>query len=301
MRFFIKMLLVTASIGFSQSSLAVNLKILALGDSITASVEAPKSYRYLLQDQLNAAGHTFDFFGTQSGDNDGLSNIVQRAGYDNDHEGHPSEPTGFFTENVSRAGLTGSDKSMLNGFLTLDYSSAPDVALVHIGTNDATGARFHNSSPTPNEALTAALTNIDKIISTLKGSNPNMKIFLAEIIPFGPDFNAGDPNERNGAELNTSFIDQFNAGVSNIANNDSSIFAVNMHDGFLNSDNSVNTSLFVDNVHPTQAGEQILADRFFNALDASGSLTAVPLPPALYLFGAAVFGLFSVGRRKEAS
>ena len=48
--------------------------------------------------------------------------------------------------------------------------------------------------------------------------------------------------------------------------------------------------LFWDDLHPTAAGHQLIADAAFDAV--------VPLPAAAWLFGSALLGLVAVKRRK---
>ncbi len=289
MRSIIKILLVTASLSVGQSLMAAPLKILVLGDSITASYGEGKSYRYLLQDKM--AGQSFEFIGSKSGD-DG----TDRPGYQNAHEGHP----GAYTSSFLGTGDSTTNNQTLQQLLSGYY--APDVALIHLGTNDAIDARNFSSGDIPS-LVDVSIDNMNAIIATLRtegnnNGNPDIKIFLSQIIPLASNYNDdGSSGGGNGAFVNNSFINPLNNKIAEIAAADSNIFAVNMYAGFLNGDD--NTLFEDDGIHPIQAGEQILADGFYGALVDANIVSAVPLPPAIYLFGAAMVSLFRFGRRKQ--
>jgi phospholipase/lecithinase/hemolysin len=53
--------------------------------------------------------------------------------------------------------------------------------------------------------------------------------------------------------------------------------------------------LFFDSLHPTTLGHSIIADRF------SATLAAVPLPPAVWLFGSGLLSMIGISRRKKAA
>ena len=122
-----------------------------------------------------------------------------------------------------------------------------DIALIHLGTNDI-GFR-----KTPGEIL----RDLENLISVLRSRNPQAKILLAEIIPaFG--------NERAFSELNRN-LREF---AKRIRTETSPVITVDMNTGF---DPKL---LTYDGIHPTEAGEQFIAQRWFVALKPVFQLTS---------------------------
>lgn len=116
----------------------------------------------------------------------------------------------------------------------------PDVVLIHLGTNDI---RFGVSANT-------ALNNLAGIIDILRSINPDVKIVLSKVIP------AGDANP--GA------IESFNDGIPGLVAQkntaQSPVIVVDQYTGF---DLAVDTD---DNLHPNDAGDRLMADRWYAAL-----------------------------------
>ena len=115
----------------------------------------------------------------------------------------------------------------------------PDVALIHIGTNDADST----------EALVAdSRKNIISIISILREKNPNAQIFLATLI--------------TGWKKINGKID----GICNeLSNPTSPVIPVDMTTGFINSIKSKGTMTF-DHVHPNINGQLFMMERWHSAL-----------------------------------
>ena len=116
------------------------LKIMPLGDSITAGTDASytdllfTSYRCELYKKLIAAGYSFDFVGSVHGQwgNTGRT-LLPPPGYctwgDYDEEGH----SGFKVDNI----LAGAG-SWPGNLLSWATAAQPDIVLVHLGTVDLT-------------------------------------------------------------------------------------------------------------------------------------------------------------------
>ena len=115
-----------------------------------------------------------------------------------------------------------------------------DWALIHAGTNDTLEGT----------SITAARTNLSQIIDQLRGVNPNVGILLAQIIPNFPE------NEFAVTQLNDEIADL--AADKTLPG--SPVIAVDMYSGY---DASVHN---YDGIHPNDAGESRLAQRWFNAL-----------------------------------
>ncbi|NUT54068.1 MAG: cellulose-binding protein [Saccharothrix sp.] len=142
---------VVAPISAAQPSAAAPVRIMPLGDSITAG---PGCWRAYLWDRLQKTGYTdVDFVGTQPGG--GCS-----VPFDGDHEGHG----GFAATGIA-------DQNQLPPWLAATH---PDIVLMHLGTNDMWG-NFR-----PIESVIAAYS---KLVDQMRADNPDMKILVAKIIP----------------------------------------------------------------------------------------------------------------------
>jgi lysophospholipase L1-like esterase len=151
------LLFAVSAFGIHSQALAAPVRIMPLGDSITAG---PGCWRAFLWNQLQTAGYTdIDFVGTVSdggGCNPGFS-------YDFNHEGHG----GFSATGIA-------DNNQLPPWLS---ASSPDIVLMHLGTNDMWGGFI----PLQNK-----LDAITKLVGQMRANNPNMKIIVAQIIPMSP-------------------------------------------------------------------------------------------------------------------
>jgi acyl-CoA thioesterase-1 len=131
------------------------LKIMPLGDSITAGYSPRDSYRWPLWRLIQQGGFDVDFVGSVH------PQFAPDNAFDDDHEGH----WGFLTTQIL---------GQLPGWLE---ANTPDVVLLHIGTNDVGSCRD------PNE--TAKTT--ERIIDLIRDHNPDVIILLAKIIPIDFD------------------------------------------------------------------------------------------------------------------
>jgi len=118
--------------------------VLPLGDSITRG-DASQGYRLNLWTQMVAGKNDVDLIGSL--DNGGPT------GFDRQHEGH----SGYTVQQVADA---------LPGWLK--RSSAPDVVLLHIGTNDLTRSRVTQPAVMQGQ--------LGRIIETLRARNPSVRI-----------------------------------------------------------------------------------------------------------------------------
>ena len=131
--------------------LAAQVKIMPLGDSITAGQGCWRAY---LWDTLQTNGYTnIDFVGTV--DSGGCS-----VSFDSDCEGHGG---------YSATGIA--DNDQLPPWLA---ATNPDIVLMHLGTNDMWGGYI---------PLADKLAAFDKLVDQMRANNPNMQIIVAQIIP----------------------------------------------------------------------------------------------------------------------
>ncbi len=153
--------------------------------------------------------------------------------YDGENEGHG----GFLATAVA-------DQNQLPGWLS---ATDPDVVMMHFGTNDV----WNNRSPA---TILAAFT---KLVGQMRASNPAMKILVAQILPMHPA-NCAECAQRVTA-LNAA-IPGWAAATATAA---SPVTVVDQWTGF-------NTATDTpDGVHPNDAGNRKIADRWYPALTAA--------------------------------
>lgn len=199
------------------------VRIMPLGDSITGS---PGCWRSLLWDQLENAGYTdIDFVGTLNAQSCALA-------HDADNEGHG----GFLA-------TTTADQNLLPGWLA---ATAPDVVVMHFGTNDVW------SSIAPDTIL-AAYT---KLVGQMRASNPAMKVLVAQLIPINPSSCA------ECAARTVAFNQRIPAWAQGITTAQSPVTVVDQWTGF---DTATDT---YDGVHPNASGDAKMAARWYPALSA---------------------------------
>ncbi len=146
---------------FSEAEFSRPVRILPLGDSITQAYP-DTSYRYPLWRRLLDHGVEVDFLGTRSDSRnlaspDRPENYKGRA-YDGDHEGH----WGWTADEV----LAYLDQ-------WLPQYDRPDIALIHLGTNDV--FRGQDDYQTRQEIV--------QIMAKLRQRNSKMLIVVAKIFP----------------------------------------------------------------------------------------------------------------------
>jgi lysophospholipase L1-like esterase len=195
------------------------VKIMPLGDSITASVTGQHSYRFYLWHLALDKGYRIDFVGSQHGVSDGPPASTD---FDMDHEGH----AGWRADQV----LT-----QIQGWAS---AAAPDIVLLHIGTNDLC----------EEQSIASTVSDVGAIIDVLRTVNPKVEILLAQLIA-----SAGDCQ-----------ISLFNAQLPALGSSkthaESPIVLVDQYTGF------DPATMTWDGLHPNAQGETQMADRWFAKL-----------------------------------
>ena len=163
--------------------------------------------------------------------------------YDGDSEGHG----GILATNMA-------DQNQLPPWLA---ATTPDIVIMHLGTNDVWSGR----------ATSVTLAAFTTLVNQMRASNPNMKIIVAQILPMNP---TGCAHCSQGAiDLNAA-IPGWAAGLSTAQ---SPISVVDQWTGF---NTATDTG---DGVHPNDAGNQKISDKWYPALAALltvGGVTASP-------------------------
>jgi hypothetical protein len=213
---------------------SATLRIAPLGDSITQANVSHYSYRYNLWIKLVDAGADFDLVGSMDSNLWGNPSWPEHAGqsFDPDHEGHFG-----WEANEILAGRPGEGRleTWLQGY-------TPDVVLMHLGTNDAVHGQSTEST----------VSELEAIIDLLQVDNPQVVILLARLIP--------STDTLGGA------IPPLNAEMDGIADRKrtplSRIIVVDQYTGF-----DPWADLY-DAWHPNAQGEEKMAQRWFEALQA---------------------------------
>lgn len=220
-------------------------RILPLGNSITQAEADRASYRYPLWKKLVDAGLEFDFVGSlrkhfrMRSDSDPPHPDHRGRSFDRDHEGH----FGWTADEIinGRRFDNGSGHGRLAEWLT-GYDA--DIALVHLGTNDAFRDGNHGST----------VRELKEIIGILRADNPEVVVLLAELIPV-----------RQGPG-STGVIESLNDAIQRLApavsTERSPVILVDHFSGFDPGEHTY------DGVHPNEAGEKLMAQRWFDTIIA---------------------------------
>jgi lysophospholipase L1-like esterase len=134
-------LLILTALIFGGSGFKEPVYILSVGDSIThggKKVQQEYTYRLPLQMLLHENSIAYDFIGSrQQGLDGGVSwpDVANGVAFDADHEGY----YGYKTADVCR--------KVKEAFTA--YKLAPDIVLIHLGTNDQQDGDFENKVGAP--------------------------------------------------------------------------------------------------------------------------------------------------------
>lgn len=198
------------------------LRIMPLGDSITEGESGHNTYRRVLWQRLRGAGCNVDFVGTKYGVSSGYRNSPAKSppnnDFDLDHEGHwdyqVNELLPFVASSVAAA--------------------QPDIALIHVGTNDVLAG----------QSASSIAGEITALINTLRGGKSDVYIVLAKIIPAAS-------NTAGTAALNR----QIDGIAARLTSANSPVVVVDQASGYSTADN-------YDGVHPAPSGESKLGNRW---------------------------------------
>lgn len=211
---------------------AAPLRILPLGDSITQGGRGDReelTYRWPLFRLLRGAGLRFDFIGSQHAGlhADARWPDVDGTPFDPDHEGHYGWTTAAVRDRLPE---------WLAG-----YPAPPDVALVHLGTND-------QSAPDLEAAVARPLRDI---VLRLRGANPSVIILLGHL-----NFNGGTALEIR------PLVESVARELSTPA---SPVVTVHHYRGWIENPDDPHPDTF-DWAHPNPQGQRKMAERWWEAL-----------------------------------
>ncbi|TGJ87370.1 hypothetical protein E0Z10_g1365 [Xylaria hypoxylon] len=205
----------------------VDLRVLPIGDSITFGAKSSKEdgYRKSLYNKLAARGNNVDFVGF----------VTSGTGVDNDHEGH----RGFLIDGISGASDVG-------------IYAAPNIALLHAGTNDM----YHDSD------VGNAPTRLKNLINKIFDHSSDAVVLVCQIIP------------STTASYQTR-INNFNAKIPDLV---SSFVEAGKKVMMVSMNEVVSTSDLADNLHPNDGGYEKMADAYYAAIEAADSKDWISKP-----------------------
>ena len=219
---------------FVSSSFAQDkpVRILPLGDSITQGGKNERqeyTYRYPLFALLKDAKVNFDFIGSLK---TGLHADAKWPDYkgekfDLDHEGHYGWKTGQVYEK-------------LPGWMK-KYPAAPDIALIHLGTNDQGSKDYIKDIVVP----------LKGIIKLLREKNPKVLVLVGHL-----NFNGG-----NALKIRP-LVEKM---VAEISTDQSPVKTVHFYKGWKENPKQEGTDTF-DWAHPNPQGQKKMADKWFEVM-----------------------------------
>jgi len=208
------------------------IKIMLVGDSITEGIDSSGAYRRYLDGMLRRSGHLIDFVGSRKNHNDNKTEPDSYE-YDVDHEGHWGRGSAWLAKNMP----------------DLLSDDAPDVAVIHVGTEDVV-----SGSGTAEEIV----LNIAKVIKALQSKNKTVKIVLAKTLPV-----QGKIDEVN---LLNRLISQY---IKTHSTKQSPIVMADQNTGF-----NTSTDLADGGILPSAMGAKKMAAVFAGAINEVLSNTA---------------------------
>lgn len=192
--------------------------ILGLGDSITEGKGENRSYLFPLWKKLDSAGYLIEFIGPNA---------------------HKSE-----IGSIKNAGFSGKNAEYLDAQIDSIYTKHPaDIVLLHTGHN-------HFAEEEPVEGIIAAQKSIISKIITI---NPNVNIFIAQVI-------------TSGKLPKYSYIPELNKRISHLV---TQLQKDNLNLILVNQSKDFHWELHClkDKVHPNDKGAELMANTWFKSID----------------------------------
>ncbi len=211
-------------------------KVMPLGDSITGTT----CYPQLLSQKFIDEGHTnFEFVGTN------LNNQSCNGAPSLQTEGHG----GYFVTYLTTDSPPQSGKGTLTEMRSWS-TAAPDIVLLHMGTNDCWGGSIDAPS---------IIAAYETIMAQFRSENPNAIFFVSKIIPLNPN---GCGTCMNQVSTLDALITE--SWASEQTTSTSPVYIIDHYTGF---EPATDTG---DGCHPNVAGAQKMADATYEAVVAKG-------------------------------
>lgn len=221
------------SAGFLYADEGAVLRILPIGDSITQGGVRGRpeyTYRYPLQRMLHEREIAFEFLGTRTQGvhrNAVWPEIAPGVPFDANHLGYYGAKTAKVAENLREA---------------LPRLARPDVALIHLGTNDQSSRDYQESIVAP----------MRDMIGMLREKNPGIVILIGHL------------NFNEGAALQIRPLVEEMAEDLHTAQ--SPVRTVHMYRGWIENPNHPQTDTF-DWAHPNPQGQEKMARAWLEVLE----------------------------------
>ena len=135
----------------------------------------------------------------------------------------------------------------------------PTFTLIHYGTNDWNLSACNSVSKVPLPCFTTG--SLRYMVQEVNRSGGHA--FLATIIPVNVGYDGRTPPERQ------DWVDRVNGTIKQVASEEGAVL-VDLNDAFKRS-GLTGSALYVDHVHPTAAGYQIMAQTWFGAISKAYS------------------------------
>ncbi len=211
------------------------IMIMHVGEGLTQGEVGTSTYRCFLDMMLNDAGVAFDFVGTrQKPMNGDVDDYGCPADFDPDHEAW----FGAIAGGMETQKMTESVETL-----------QPDVALIQLGGTDV----WRQKDPV------GAAERLELFIADLQAANPDITLLVASLIPC-----------RTPLSWCTDDYPVFNGAIASFASlstDDSTVMFVDMHTG-------ISPDLLrSNNLSFTDAGDEIMAARWMDALEEAGVIT----------------------------
>lgn len=218
--------------------------ILCLGNSITNGTNKYNSYRRNLWQFLHQENYNFDLIGSWSKHH--MGGEVPDPDFDMDHDGHSGWTFAEMFQPPSWDNARGNVYEWLNEY-------TPDIVLIELGTNDVFQCRKTSDM----------IGDLEKLVSLFRNKNSYIKIAVAQIPPLGDQWAqkklCGDSIRYDSA------IHTLNAAIAVFAKEHGSVKSpVIVVDQYTGVQPSIQ---MYDDIHPNEAGEKIMAERWFKAIE----------------------------------
>jgi hypothetical protein len=206
----------------------------------------PGGYRARLYSDLQSAGYSFTFVGTQTSN---PTPTLRQAGQDH-HEGH----SGYRIDQVVK-NLDGNDGSPgNNGGFWFHKPAPPSIVLLCIGGADI----LQGSSPS------ATAQGLDNLIGRILADSPTSLLLVASY-PASKDARLNQALQHYNAQIRNVIVPKY-AGLGN------RVIFVDQHPNFVDANGNI-IHIGPDGIHPDQTGYDLMGDTWAAALQQ-----AIPHP-----------------------